>query len=528
LSFNGDGVTTTVEATELRIGRERGVALVALGVAARDAGGDVLFELPEVEVGLSTIALLRHQVLAPERLRVRAPKVVLVRRVDGSIGLGGTSGPAESKETLVDLELLAGIVLIEPHPDLPLSFVDLVEVEGASVTLEDEASGTRIEASSGALSVVREGAALAARASVTIDRPGRALGLQALARYDPVRGEIDAALDFADFRPVDLRLVEDLLPEAQAEALGQMPLDGIDLAFDARLRARTDLRARPRSTSFRIGSAGGTLAWPGQLARPLEVEGLTLIGGFDPARRRVTVEQLELVANGATIRATGTAGLTPDGPAIRAEASLRDVEVEQLDALWPVRAADEARAWVTENIQAGRAPSGVVLIDIRPGDLDQRPLRKEAVTGTFAYEDLTIRYFDPLPPVEGVDGTATFDAQTMAFEAEGGRVGELRTDTALITITGIGIKGRDTTQLEVETTIAGPVEDALALIDLPPFGFASELGIDPAAAGGTAVTELDIGLPLHRDVDEVEVRIHAHSTLTDVRISGLFGLADLT
>ncbi len=95
-------------------------------------------------------------------------------------------------------------------------------------------------------------------------------------------------------------------------------------------------------------------------------------------------------------------------------------------------------------------------------------------------------------------------------------------------ITGIGIKGRDTTQLEVAARISAPLAAALALIDQPPLGFASKLGIDPASASGSTATRLSIGMPLHRDMDESEVRVAATAELREAGIAGLQDRFDLS
>ena len=88
-------------------------------------------------------------------------------------------------------------------------------------------------------------------------------------------------------------------------------------------------------------------------------------------------------------------------------------------------------------------------------------------------------------------------------------------------ITGIGIEGRDTTQLEIATRVAGPVAQALSLIDQPPLGFASKIGIAPEAASGHVVADLRIGMPLHKDLEpEKETRIAADATIRDGALAG--------
>ena len=134
---------------------------------------------------------------------------------------------------------------------------------------------------------------------------------------------------------------------------------------------------------------------------------------------------------------------------------------------------------MTENITAGVVPKARARLRFGPGELGQKPLPEHTLDGEFVFEDLTVRYFDTMPPLVGASGSATFTGQRMDFAVAAGHVGDLAVDQGSVTITGIGIEGRDTTRLEVATQVRGPLEQALDLIDQPPLGFAGKVGIAP-------------------------------------------------
>ncbi len=140
------------------------------------------------------------------------------------------------------------------------------------------------------------------------------------------------------------------------------------------------------------------------------------------------------------------------------------------------------------------------------------------VAGSFAFEDLTVRYFEELPPLTDVAGRATFTARRMDFAIDRGRVGDIAVSDGSVVITGMGIPGREATQLAIGAQVVGGVHDVLALIDHPPLGFAGKAGLSPADASGTATTDLRVGLPLHREVSEEEVWVKARSVLSDAGI----------
>ena len=165
-------------------------------------------------------------------------------------------------------------------------------------------------------------------------------------------------------------------------------------------------------------------------------------------------------------------------------------------------------------------PAARAQIRFGPGELGQTPLPEHTLAGEFVFEDLTVSYLDTMPPLVGVDGRATFTGQRMDFAVASGHVGDVVVDQGTVVITGIGIKGRDTTQLEISAGISGPLKQALSLIDHPPLGYTSRIGIAPDQASGRVVSDLHIGMPLHRDFDPSEVRVAAEATITNAAITG--------
>ena len=133
-----------------------------------------------------------------------------------------------------------------------------------------------------------------------------------------------------------------------------------------------------------------------------------------------------------------------------------------------------------------------------------------------------------MPPLTGVDGNATFTARRMDFALTGGQVGAIRLQNGSVVITGMGIPGRDTTQLQVKAVINSPLDQALALLDHPPLKIASKLGVAPDAASGQVRTDLALALPLHKDLDASELNVSASAQLRGAGLRGLPGQIDVS
>ena len=89
--LSSETVAVDIDDTQLRLGEDQSLNLSAIGVRVRDPDGRLLSELPEVEIGLSTSALLFERRIALRRIDAVAPTLLLTRREDGSIGFARRS-----------------------------------------------------------------------------------------------------------------------------------------------------------------------------------------------------------------------------------------------------------------------------------------------------------------------------------------------------------------------------------------------------------------------------------------------------
>jgi uncharacterized protein YhdP len=501
-----EGTRVTVGATELRLSDDIGlVELVLVDVRARGKDGALLAELPEVEVSLSLRALLRGMI-AVARLEATAPHLVLLRREDGSIGLQG-GADADQTGGRIELGPLVAALLRPPDQGARAAYFERLEVIGGRLTLADQLSGQRLEARDAELVLLRHVDGLGGNLTFALEQEGAPATVHLVGRYETASEWIRFDLDF-----------DRLVPSNFASLAPEVPLAGIALPLTGRLQGAIKPDGERAPVRFKLTGGPGQVDLPEVLMAPLPVEALLAEGELASDLEHLTVQRFEVSALEAIL--SGTAALSwPDRTfAASAEVEARNVAASNLGRFWPPEAADQARAWVLEHITDGLVPLAHATISIQPGDLAVRPLREGIVEGRFTFADLTVGYYKELPPVTGADGSATFTARRMDFAVEAGRIGGIALDGGSVVITGMGIPGRETTQLEVRTKAEGPVRDVLALIDHPPLRLAGKADVSPADAAGKASIELAIGMPLHRDVTDEEVRFEASATLTDAAV----------
>ncbi len=158
------------------------------------------------------------------------------------------------------------------------------------------------------------------------------------------------------------------------------------------------------------------------------------------------------------------------------------LKVDDFPALWPDNANADTRSWVTQHVRDGtidqlQAQLGLH-VDLTPGAA--QAVRVDQFEGNFTFSGLSVEYFRPLPPALNVNGTAHFDRTQIAFTATNGEVGAIKASAATARFYQLDTHNE---QAKIDVTAAGPLADTLALLDMPPFYYARDMGIDPKRAG---------------------------------------------
>jgi Protein of unknown function/AsmA-like C-terminal region len=495
-----------IDGTQLRLGEDRSLDLRAVGVQVRAPDGRLLSKSPAVEIGLSTSALLIEQRIAVRRIDAVAPSLTLIRRSDGSIGLH--EQPDAPAGDAFDIgAIVAGFLTTSDHR--PSSYLEHIRFSGGELILRDQGLGRSLRARDAELMFAVHDDRASAKLALQVDQQAGSASLHVAATHEADSERIGVDVAF-----------ENLIPAEFADFSPDLPLSGMRLPFSGSARGAISTAGDLEPIGFDVETQDGVIELPRLGIGELPVDALWVQGTLAADLEEVVVDQLSFTTDGAHLSGWGEVAWRGGDPTLQANLEAQNVAIDHIASFWPPREGREARAWVIENIAGGTVPAARAQIRFGPGELGQKPLPEHTLAGEFVFEDLTVRYLDTMPPLAGVDGRATFTGQRMDFAVAGGRVGDLVVNQGAVVITGIGIKGRDTTQLEISTGISGPLEQALSLIDQQPLGYMSRAGIAPDQASGRVVSDLRIGMPLHRDFDPSEVRVAAEATITDAAITG--------
>ncbi len=524
-------------------GWDRTVELRVKNVRAIGENGAAQARIPELSMSLSGRALMRG-ILAPKFIELLGPEIRVRRRADGEFGVEVLSEKgAEGSEFATGL--LSWLVK-KPEPGSPMSFLETVRVSGATMTYEDLPANKVWQAPVGYLRLDRATHGLLGEGSVLIEVDDQVADISLHGSYHTDGKRLDVSASFADITPA---LFASITEQTEMLRAFDMPLSGS-------VFIGMSLAGGVESVGFKVAGTSGTINLPEPLGQTLVVEKLGLNGIFIGQSESLTLDEVDIVlAPGSTLtlpdpiahtfplsRMTGSAkldlqagtaeisklALDLDGPTfgvtakvdginrggdvtINAEATLKDVPVDQLTTYWPARMGSDAYTWVTTHLAKGQMTEAFAALAMRIHKDGTHSFDK--VDGTMSAEGVQVTYLEGMPPVNDVKGLMTFDADTFNIAIERGQSGKINLVGAAIHITGL----RHVDQfIDIVLHAEAPVSDALALVDREPFGFASAMKIDPKSTLGDSKVDLSLKFLLAKDLAVGDVEAKAKASLSNV------------
>lgn len=489
-------------------GADRSLDIRARRVQALGQGGRPVASVPELGLHLALPALLRGR-LQLRQLDLIGPQLHVVRTEDGRFvfDIRAADPPADpGAGTRFATELLTALVR-PPGARGPLGVLTEVTITDAGLTVDNREVGLSWRAQAVDIALRRDVAGVRGRLDLRLVLARHAVPVSATLDFRAATGITRVEARLGDVQPAELaRLSPRLEPLSALTAPvgGQVSLD-LDSAFHV------------AAARFRLTTGAGTLTLPALFEEPVALAFAELQGGFHRAQRRVTLDDLFADLGGPVLRAAATMVDLGDRVDLKAQAALEGMPVDDLRRHWPIPAIPNARRWVTENLSQGLVHSAQVTVDAEiphGGAPDAEPLI-HALDGEIRFDGVNVRYFKPLPPVTGVAGVAAFNARTFGLVLAGGRLGALTVGRTEIDITGLDTRDQ---AIDIRVPVAGPVPEMLALLDRPPLGYPSRLGLDPARSAGRAEVRARFRFPLIDGLTIDDVEVTAEAELDDLAI----------
>lgn len=506
-------------------GFERPLVLVARDVDLFDPlePGRSLATVPRMAVTLSGRDLIRGR-LVPRRLDLVEPSLFVERRDDGvlSLALGAPDGPGEAG-LAADLaaELAAESLLraLRAPPDAvesPMAALEHLRILDGIVFLDDRLTGRVWQATASEIDLRRteEGVGGTLALALHLDSP-RPTHMTGTVQHAAATGATRLTLDIAGLVPADLAAADPLLA----------PLTAIDSVVQGQVQLSLDADGMPDVLDFSLVGRAGVLHLAPYFSTPRTVAGLTIDGSLDFADRRLSVHQIGLDLGGPSVVGAVTAVERDGAITLSADAVAQDLPVDLLATYWPPALAEAARDWVVDNVTRGMARRGSIAAELTiPLDAPDR-LIVHRLDGDIAFDGAALRYMEGMPQVTDIVGTARFEPDAFHLHLTDGRLGEIVAEQADITIQWLEI---DLSVIDIDVVASGPFATALAVVDAPRLGYASELGLEPAAASGEMAARLRFTFPIIRNLTFDMVQLAVAANLSNVALRDVAGGHDLS
>ncbi|SDG41737.1 AsmA-like C-terminal domain-containing protein [Roseospirillum parvum] len=525
-------------------GPDRALDIRMRGVTVRDpeAGGDraPLLRVPSLSVSLSARRLMEGR-LALTSVEVVRPRLTVIHEADGGWALstgdgdgfrwpgtkidGSDADSAAPADIAPLLDQLAARLDLAPGGAPPpplLADLALVRVVDAEITVDDRRRGIdwRVPAATLTLASIERGVALDGWLDLDLGE-GPPSRLELFADLDPLGGALGVSARLANLRPADLAGFDPALAQ----------LTGVRGGLDARLEADLMLRGAPlvRDLALTLESGPGRIDLPAPLAHTAHFSGLSLDlrGGAGLARVDLANLTVDLTlpdgSEGATVIASGRLERGDSGLDLSAEAAVSPLSFDQLAVLWPPSLAPGGHDWVSTHLFGGRIDDATFSVRLSGPDWDLLTL--DTLEGQATAQGVTVDYLPPMPAVRQAATKATFHPSGIDLEITDGRLYGLKVSDGEIRLGGFDAADQD---IDIRLGITGPLGDALRVVDHPPLGYVSKLGLDPAAASGNAKVRLALAFPLLSDLKLAEMDVRATATTQAAALKGVVMGQDLS
>lgn len=485
---------------------DRALDIRATGLRLLDGDGRVRATVPEITITLSARALLKGLV-APTKLEVFGPRIKIVRDGAGVVRLdfGGGEAPKDGAEEEGGAPL--GIVqelLRPPDPSLASGYLTSVGVRSAFLEFEDTVTGRRVLAPNVNLQLTRDDAGILADGSLTVGEGERSIHLGLSGIYRARDRLTDLGLVFADIDPGALAGFDPSLAV----------LERLDSRLDGTLTLSVDSRFEAIVASLDLRALGGQVDMFPYFADTLAFESMALRLNAEQAGETVTLEALDIELGDTTIGVSGMAQRQARDWAVLLDGEVKGLPVNAIGTYWPEGVEGNAREWITENLRDGHVDIATARATLTVPEVNPGATALDEIDVAVWFRDVTVHYLRPMEPVTGGAGMARIDADKVVIDVEAANLRGIVAESGRVVIDGLSGPEKGET-LKIETTVAGPVRDALEVLDSEPLGFISDFGIDPARTGGSQRTNAVFALPLLDKITVEEISVATSSKLTD-------------
>lgn len=497
------------------------IALKVYDVSVFDKSGHKAASIEELTTYLSASALL-HGVVAPSEIVLHKPKISMFVDKSGSIGIGFNENKKSndilseeqlslSASDLDNVQMLYNILDFDESAFGRYSYLTKLNVVEGSLFFREDATKTFWFFPKINLNLARVDEDITVDGSLDLLQKNKKMAhikLDAFAEKNKMRAKAYVMNFILPDRVADFIL---------AETRVTMPLNGeMSMVIDLdKSKPVSSILLRLDELNFSFSGDKGALVLPDPIFARYDVKNFLIEGYAKNGLKDVKLSKITAkTETGAS--AWGEADIINLDKVVLFDFSenlimdfnlhAKDITISALKDYWPASLGPATHEWVSENISEGMVESGSFNLVFERNE--QGDIEATKTDGTVNIKNATVRYIETLPVITDAKGHLNITKDDVRIIIENGNSLGLKLYFADLYFYDIW---EHQEQAKMLIRVKGSLPDALKLLDMPPFGFITDLDVNVKEVEGEANTTLDLAFPLRKDltVDKVKLDVKA-------------------
>ena len=508
------------------------IKIIANNVTYRKNDETFVINAPKTSVSFSIRALL-HGVIAPSSIEVNNPTIYMFM----TYGVGGTGKENNINRKKLEYYFDSFEKFIErfnsEDHSYTESYINEIVVNNAEVEYHEVELGRKWILSDLNYYFERNFSNIETGFNSSFkltDKSSTTIGLDA--KYNPLNNKLHLKTYFADLIPMDL--LNNVFEERYHKQIYaiDLPVNGTisaQIDFSEILKNKNDVY-KSIDTAFdniqlSLEGGSGNVRFSDNEEYNYAISSFMLNGklGADLDKLSIADADFDLGAQKAKL-SFDISGLkkfffedSPEDIKIKFKAHIDKLDFDELYKYWPRYVAEKAWLWCKESIYGGDAANADFLFEFGYNK-NTNNIVFQNLTGTAEVVDSNLNYLKGMPHIKNIYGQVHFSPNDLKIGIEKGV-----SDGVVMTGGEVWLKDldKDNNFASIKIEADSSITDALKLIDNPPLGYATEMGLQPDAFEGDAVTNLSLDFELKSNLSPSEVKVNVDSVLQNVNIPNL-------
>ena len=529
LNHDNGEYQVTVESVNLELVRSiRPIKIIANNVVYRKNDETFVVNAPRTFVSFSIKALLRG-VVAPSSIEVKDPSVYIFT----TYGVKDKNKKDEVSKKKLEYYFDEFEDFIEKFNSedntYPESYINDIRVKNAEVEFHEVDLGRKWILSDVNYSFERNLMNIETEVNALLNVQDKSIPIGLEAEYRPISNKIGLQVYFSDLIPY--AVMDNLLNDERIPGLYKinLPVSGkiggvVNIAEVMKNKEDIikSLDTAVEKLNFQVEGGSGNILFEDNEDSSYKISSFLLEGTIAGGLNRLNIKDADFDLDGQKTKlsfsAEGMKKLLLEGSLqdlkLTLQAKVDNMKFDDLSKYWPKYIATPAWEWCKDSIYGGEIKNADFSFDFAY-DKKKQAFAFDKLSGVGDIEDSNLNYLTGMPDLKNLYGRAEFSNDTIKINVDKGVSEE-------VFLTGGFVKLYDLNKYdnfaEIDLVMSSSITDALKMIDHPPLGYTSDLGVDPSAIKGDTETELKLNFELKNDLKPEEVKVEFKSNLLNVEI----------